>query len=155
MAESGNPRLLTGVLWTTTYDEWLKLDTDARCAELRTWNPYQGENIHVPEEAARRAAARSALAVKRTSVGIYHCGEYILQLFVPESDLQNAPPFLETEFGGFRVAYLADADGSASRSAEAVGAVPSTAFFHRPHALRWWPTGATPMRPSLWTCPHT
>lgn len=96
-----------------TYDEWLKLDADARWAELRTWNPYQGENIHVPEEAARRAAARSVLAVKRTSVGIYHGGEYILQLFVPESDLQNAPPFLETEFGGFRVAYLADADGSA------------------------------------------
>jgi len=90
---------------TFTYDQWLALGPTERDAILRTWNPYAGENIHIPREAGRRYMQRSSLPIVAVHVGIYHGGEYILNPELWPKDRHKAPPWFSEEFEGFRIGF--------------------------------------------------
>ena len=88
-----------------TYEEWLALKPDQRDRVRATWNPYQHENVHIPEEALRRLKATSSLKIIGGGVGIYHGGVYILNPMLAPEDLPKAPKWLATEHDGFLIGY--------------------------------------------------
>lgn len=88
-----------------TYDQWMTLTAEEREAVLRTWNPYAGENIHIPEEAGRRFMQSCTLPIVAVRVGIYHMGEYILNPTLQPKDFHLAPEWFSEEFEGFRVGF--------------------------------------------------
>lgn len=88
-----------------TYAEWLALNPAERQRVRATWNPYQGENIHIAEEALLRLCRTGSVRIVGGFVGTFHGGEYILNPMVAEADLQNAPAWMTTEFDGFRIGY--------------------------------------------------
>ena len=88
-----------------TYEEWLALSPEERERAHCSWNPYSGENRHIPREAARRLKESSGLPIVAVRVGIYHGGEYILNPELWPKDFHLAPPWFAEEFDGFRLGY--------------------------------------------------
>lgn len=89
-----------------TYDQWLAFSLQRRDELHCTWNVYQGENIHIPREAGRRLQRASTIPIVRVRVGIWHGGSYILNPEVASDHLDEAPPWLDQIFDGFRVGYI-------------------------------------------------
>ena len=62
----------------------------------------------VPLIAGARLASSCEFPVSDAQVGIYHGGEYVLNITVSDEDHDKCPRALEQSFEGFRVIYLAD-----------------------------------------------
>lgn len=92
----------------TSYDQWLTLSREARVALHHTWDAYTHEMFWVPLMAGARLASSCEVRVSDVQVGIYHGGEYVLNITVSEDDRRKCPRALEQCFEGFRVIYLSD-----------------------------------------------
>ena len=86
------------------YDEWASLSGDEQFKIMRKWNAYQGEGAGIVEEAGRRWAKVNP-AVMKTSVAIFHGGEWVIHAYVSEANLEtlSTDPFDAPIFEGFRV----------------------------------------------------
>lgn len=111
---------IAGVKPPLTYDQWLALTPEQRDWERATWNSNAGESIHIPEEALNRLRATSSLRIVGGTVGVFHMGEYILNPALAPEDVSKAPPFLTTEFDGFRVGFVAYDSQMDSRTQDAL-----------------------------------
>jgi hypothetical protein len=88
------------------YAEWLALAPEGKEQIKRyVWNAYKWDGRCF----AMMAAARLMMEDRRIqdiSVGVYHCGEYILNPTVSNLDFMTCPRWLEQVYEGFRVGWL-------------------------------------------------
>ena len=89
----------------TTYEDWLALNDLQRRSVAEKWNAYKGEGLGFAHVAAGRLAIASSIPVLHIRVGIYHGGEYILNLFVDDKVIATMPMRFEQNFEGFRVGW--------------------------------------------------
>lgn len=93
------------MLKTITYEEWLTLTPTEQDLTSSKWISNLEENIHIPNEAAKRLQQNSKLPIVRVRVGKFHMGEYILNPELMPEDLEKAPKWFAEVFDGFRVGY--------------------------------------------------
>ncbi|MEL6108247.1 MAG: hypothetical protein AAFU85_19650 [Planctomycetota bacterium] len=91
-----------------SYDDWLQLPEDARARLCQQWDVYSHEMFWVPMCAASRLAAQTHVPVVDLYAGIWHGGQYVLNLTVPNRFLHELPRPLEQSFDGFRVIWVGD-----------------------------------------------
>ena len=89
-----------------TYEEWLALSEEDRLAVKRSGNAYDREHIGFAYTAAGRFAIAANSKVHDVSIGTYHGGEYLLHMYVEDSEVASLPRMLELSFEGFRVVWL-------------------------------------------------
>jgi len=91
-----------------TYDEWLALTSDQRKeVHLHEWNVYLGDGRAIAVMAGAHLM-QSDSRVLDIQIGIWHCGEFVLQPTVSNDDFKivaNGPP---QEFEGFRILWRAE-----------------------------------------------
>jgi len=94
-----------------TYEEWLALGASARDETLATWNPYQHDNVHILQEAARRFLEQCKYPCAGANVGVYHMGQYVISVSLYASQMSqeeiSALPRWFT-FEGFSVQYISE-----------------------------------------------
>jgi hypothetical protein len=99
------PQLLANL----TYEEWLGLSREEQDDVRATWNPYKHDNIHLPQEAARRFFEQCKYPCAGVSVGVYHMGQYVISASLyasrmSQEEIAALPRWLT--FEGFSVQYL-------------------------------------------------
>ncbi len=90
-----------------TYDEWLSLpEAEQERIKNHVWNAYERDRIDVAYMALARLIASTERTVLEGAIGTYHGGEYLLHVYVPESEISQCPPALQQRFEGFRVYWM-------------------------------------------------
>lgn len=90
-----------------SYDEWLSLpEAEQERIKEHVWNAYDRDRIDVPYMALARLIASTERTVLEGSIGTYHGGEYLLHVYVPESEISECPSPLKQRFEGFRVYWM-------------------------------------------------
>ena len=90
-----------------SYEQWLALTDDQRQeAHLYKWNVYARENIGFAYTAAGRFAISSTVRILDIRVGVYHGGEYILELCVADEEVNSLPARLASQSEGFRIMFI-------------------------------------------------
>lgn len=96
----------------STYDEWLLLSPHEKEAVKNRWNAYNREGIGFVHCAAGRLAISCGikLGIKIFDIraGTYHCGGWIIHIYINESDLSKVPSPLAQYFEGFRVYWISE-----------------------------------------------
>ena len=90
-----------------TYDEWLSLpESEQDRIKSDVWDAYERDRIDVPYMALARLISSTDRTVLDGAIGTYHCGEYLLHVYVPKSEISLCPPPLQQRFEGFRVYWM-------------------------------------------------
>ncbi len=94
-----------------SYDAWLALsEPEQERIKDDVWNAYNRDRIDIPFTALSRLIATSERRIIDGAIGTYHCGEYLLHVYVPQEDLASCPKPLEQRFEGFRVYWMSYSD---------------------------------------------
>ena len=90
-----------------SYDAWLAMD-DAEQEHIKNniWNAYSRDRIDIPFMALSRLMASSDRTIIDGAIGTYHCGEYLLHVYVPQDEIDDCPKPLKQRFEGFRVYWM-------------------------------------------------
>lgn len=89
----------------TSYDEWLSLpEAEQERIKRYVWDAYERERIDIPYMALARFIATTDRTVLRGEIGTYHCGEYLLHVYVPKSEISLCDQSIR--FEGFRVFWF-------------------------------------------------
>ncbi|WP_145390966.1 hypothetical protein [Stieleria neptunia] len=90
-----------------SYDEWLLMpESDQDHLKFQVWDAYERDRVDIPYTALARLIASTERTVVEGAVGTYHCGEYLLHVHVPKSEIDLCPRPLAQRFEGFRVYWM-------------------------------------------------